>query len=98
MSIVGIVGKFMHLVSTLEKLAAIRAHYRIPNDIRVALYLVDNINFRRDYNTMIIPLVAFVKGKIRIPLGKLLTNFLKHFNLCPDYFSPNISSLHVNPT
>lgn len=33
---------------------------------------------------MIIPLVVFKEGGLRIPLGKLMTYFLRHFKLCPD--------------
>ena len=39
---------------------------------------------------MIIPLVSFKEGGVRIPLGKLMTNFLRHFKLCPNQYTPNI--------
>ena len=39
---------------------------------------------------MIIPLVSFKEGGVRIPLGKLMINFLRHFKLCPNQYTPNI--------
>lgn len=35
-------------------------------------------------------LVAFKEGAVRILLGKLMTNFLRHFKLCPVQYTPNI--------
>lgn len=39
---------------------------------------------------MVIPLVAIVEGRVRIPMSDLLTNFLHHFKVCPDQCTLNM--------
>lgn len=39
---------------------------------------------------MVIPLVNFVEGEVRIPMSDLLTNFLRHFKIFLDQCTPNV--------
>ena len=79
----GATGKFRSIVDIAKRLATFRVRYDIPN-VGVSYCHEDDVNIRRRIETMIIPLVAFKEGGLRIPLGKLMTYFLRHFKLCPD--------------
>ena len=42
------------------------------------------VDFVNGEGNVVIPLVAFVKGEVKIFMSNLLTNFLRHFNICSD--------------
>lgn len=48
------------------------------------------MNFVKGEGIVVITLEAFVERGNRILMSKLLTNFLRHFKLCPDQCTPNI--------
>ena len=81
-------GKFKSLVDT--RLVASRKVYGIPDDVGVSYCLDKEVDFRKGLETMIIPLVSFVEEGVRIPISKLLTNFLRKFKICRDQCTPNI--------
>ena len=76
------------MVDTPERLAEFKRVYRIPRDVEVRYCPESKVIFSRGEGKVIISLVAFVKG-IRIHMSRLLTNFLRHFKVCPDQCTPN---------
>ena len=50
----------------------------------VSYYPKSKVDFVEGEGKVVIPLVVFVKGEVKIPISNLLTNFLRHFNICPD--------------
>ena len=46
--------------------------------------------FLRKEGRVVVPWVVFVQGGVRIPVSKLLTNFLRHFKVCLDRCTPNV--------
>lgn len=62
--------------------------YRILEDVEVR-YCPDSEVIKGE-GRVIIPLVALVEGGVRIPISKLLTNFFRHFKVCPDQCTPNV--------
>lgn len=67
--------KFSQLVNTPTKLAALKAKYNIPNDVEIKPCEDGEI--------------AENKGHRRVR-SDLLTNFIKHFKLCPKQWAPSI--------
>lgn len=83
-------GKFKSMVDTLERLVEFKRPYEIPEDVEVSYCPESEVEFSRGEGRVIIPLVAFVKGEVRIPMSRLLTNFLRHFKVFPDQCTPNV--------
>lgn len=83
-------GKFKSMVDTPERLVEFKRPYEIPEDVEVSYCPESEVEFSRGEGRVIIPLVAFVKGEVRIPMNRLLTNFLRHFKVFPDQCTPNV--------
>ena len=81
-------GEFKYLVDMLEELFGFRRAYEIPNDVGVSYCPESEVDFVKGEGKVVIPLVAFVEGEVKIPMSNLLTNFLRHFNVCPDQCTP----------
>lgn len=83
-------GKFKSMVDTPERLVEFKRPYEIPEDVEVSYCPESEVEFSRGEGRVIIPLVAFVKGEVRIPMSRLLTNFLRHFKVFSDQCTPNM--------
>lgn len=83
-------GKFKSMVDTPERLVEFKRSYEIPEDVEVSYCPESEVEFSRGEGRVIVPLVAFVKGEVRIPMSRLLTNFLRHFKVFPDQCTPNV--------
>ena len=86
-------GKFKSMVDTPERLAEFKRVYEIPEGIEVSYCSESKVEFSRGEGRVIIPLVAFVKGGVRIPMSRLLTNFSRHFKVFPNQRTPNVFRL-----
>lgn len=82
--------KFSQLVNTIAKLATFKAKYSIPNDVEIKPCEDGEIAENKGHGRVVFPLVAFVEDGVRILMSDLLTNYLKHFKLCPDQCAPII--------
>ena len=83
-------GKFKPMVDTLEKLVEFRRVCNIPEDVKVSYCPEFEAIFSRGEERVVIPLVAFVEGGVRIPMSKLLTYFLWHFKVCLNQCTSNV--------
>ena len=83
-------GKFKSMADTPERVVEFRKMYNIPDDVEVRYCLESEVILSRREGTVVIPLVAIVEGEVRIPMSDLLTNFLRHFKVCPDQCTPNV--------
>ena len=45
---------------------------------------------RRPIGAIIVPMIAFVEGGMRIPMGRVIRDFLDLFRLCPTQCNPNM--------
>lgn len=75
-------GRYISLVDTPKGLTTYTANYGNLDNIGVCYCLDEEVDFRRGIEMVIIPLVAIVKGGVRILMSKLLTNFLRYFKIC----------------
>ena len=78
------------MVDTPESLREFRRKYNFPEDVEVRYCPESEAILSRGKGRVVIPLVAIVEGGVRIPMSDLLTNFLRHFKVCPDQCTPNI--------
>ena len=47
-------------------------------------------HFRRKAGEVVIPLLAFIEGGVRIPMGPLMRDYLRHFQLTPTQCTANV--------
>ena len=72
-------GKLKKLVETEEAMEKFITNYRIPPNVGLRYYEEGEWHFRRNNGEVVIPLIAFIEGGVRIPMGPVMKNYLKHF-------------------
>lgn len=83
-------GRFAKLVNTPEGMGAFRAKYRTLEDIVIEHYELGKWHARRPTGVVVNPMIAFIKGGIKIPMGRVMRDFLINFRLSPTQCSPNL--------
>ena len=83
-------GRFAKLVNTLEGMTTFRAKYRILKNVEMQHCELGKWNVSRPTGVVVIPIIAFIKGKMEIPIGRVTREFLINFRLSPTQCSPNI--------
>ena len=82
-------GRFMCLVESEEHRERFKAKYRIP--LTVSMRYAAQGEWANDKKTgeVIIPMIAFIEGRMTIPMGNITRNYLRFFRLsptmCPKY-------------
>ena len=72
-------GKLKKLVETEEAMEKFITNYRIPPNVGLRYYEEGEWHSRRNNGEVVIPLIAFIEGGVRIPMGPVMKNYLKHF-------------------
>ena len=83
-------GKLKKLVETEEAMEKFIADYRIPPNISLRYCEEGEWHFRRNEGEVVIPLIAFIEGGVRIPMGPVMRNYLRHFRLAPTQCAANV--------
>ena len=89
-------GKFKSMVDTPEKLAEFRRKYNFLEDVEVRYCSEDKAILSRGEDRVVLPLIAVVERGVKIPMSDLLTNFIRHFKVCPDQCTPNVLRVNSN--
>ena len=76
-------GRFFNLVDTPEHKEEFKRHYRIPSNVSIEHCNLGEWHEKRPTKAIAIPMIAFIKGGKRIPIGKVTRDFLNLFRLCP---------------
>ena len=76
-------GRFFSLVDTPENRKEFKRYYRIPNNVLIQHCNLGEWHVRKPIGAVIIPMIAFVEGGMRIPIGRVTRDFLNRFRLCP---------------
>ena len=85
-------GKFAKLVDTEEKIVQFKSRYGIPKDVHIWYVPYGDLALLQRED-LVLPIVAIVKGGVRIPMHTFLLRFLTHFRLNPLQCAPNVSSI-----
>ena len=59
------------------------ADYRIPNNVGLRYCEEAEWHFKRQGGEVVIPMIAFIEGGMRIPMGSVMRDYLRHFRLAP---------------
>lgn len=85
-----LMGKFKSMVDALERLDEFKRRYNILDDVEMSYSSKFMAILSKGEGRVVIPLVNFVEGEVRIPMSDLLTNFLRHFKIFLDQCTPNV--------
>ena len=76
-------GKFKRLVESEEAMEKFITDYRIPNTVGLRYCKEGEWHFMRQGGEVVITIIAFLKGDMRIPMGLVMRDYLRHFRLAP---------------
>lgn len=83
-------GRFTSLVITLEVSQAFKAKYNIPTGVEIKHYHLGEWYTKRPTNVVVIPIIAIIKGGMKIPMGRVTRDFLILYRLSPTQCFPNL--------
>ena len=83
-------GRFKHLVDSEEGMESFNTKYNIPPHVGVRYATQEEWFDERKIGEVVIPMIAFIKGGMTIPMGTLTRNFLRFFKLSPTQCAPNM--------
>ena len=72
-------GKFKKLVESEKATEKFVADYRIPSNVGLRYCEEGEWHFRRQEGEVVIPIISFIEGGMRIPMGPVMRDYLRHF-------------------
>ena len=72
-------GRFKKLVESEEAMEKFIADYRISSNVGLRYSKEGEWHFMRQGGEVVIPIIAFLKGGMRIPKGPVIRDYLRHF-------------------
>ena len=78
------------LVDTEEAMNKFIVDYRIPPNVSLKHCKMGEWHFKRETGAVVIPVLAFVEGGMRIPMGPVTRGYLRHFRLAPTQCADNV--------
>ena len=81
-SLLGI-GRFKSLVDSEEEIVSFRALYRISPGVFIRYCKDREWHEKRQEGEVVIPMIAFIEGRIRIPIGTVIRDYLRAHKLAP---------------
>ena len=74
-------GRFKKLVESEEAMEQFIADYRIPSNVGLRYCKEGEWHIMRREGEVVIPIIAFLKGGMRILMGPMMRDYLRHFRL-----------------
>ena len=71
--------KLKKLVETEEAMEKFIADYRIPPNMSLRYCKKGEWHLKRRTGEVVIPLLAFIEGGVRISMGPVIRDYLRHF-------------------
>ena len=72
-------ARFKKLVESEEVMEELIADYRIPNNVGLRYCEEVEWHFMRQGGEVVIPIIAFIEGGMRIPMRPMTRNYLRNF-------------------
>ena len=76
-------GRFERLVKTSALIELFKEKYHIPQKVSIQYCSIEGLAFDREVGEVIIPMIAFIKGGMTIPMGRITRDYLHAHKLCP---------------
>ena len=68
--------RFKHLVDSPAGMEGFRAKYHIPQGVVLEYCPLDRVLTDRDVGQVTIPMIAFIKGGMTFPMGRITKDYL----------------------
>ena len=78
------------MVESEEAMEKFIADYRIPSNVGLRYCEEGEWHFMRQGGEVVIPMIAFIEGGIRIPMGLVMRDYFRHFRLAPTQCTVNM--------
>ena len=76
-------GRFKKLVESEEAMEKFIAEYKIPSNVSLRYCKVGDWHIMRREGEIVIPIIAFLKGGVRLSMHPVMRDYLRHFRLAP---------------
>ena len=76
-------GRFASLVDSPLKIELFKQKYHIPQEVGLQYCSIEQIATDREGGEVIIPMIAFIKGGMTLPMGRITRDYLIAHRLCP---------------
>ena len=83
-------GRFKKSVESEEAMEKFITDYKIPNTVGLRYCKEGEWHFMRRGGKVVIPIIAFLEGGMRIPMGPVMKDYLRHFRLTPTQCAVNV--------
>jgi len=83
-------GRFAYLVDSTESIESFKAQYRIPLEVSIRYYKEGDWHTDRQEGEVVIPMIAFIEGMMKIPMGTVTRDYLRAHRLTPNQCAPNM--------
>ena len=83
-------GRFKYLVDSPALIEIFKEKYHIPQDVSLRYCPPKGIAFDREVGEVVIPMIAFIKGGMTLPMGGITRDYLRNHRLCPHQCAPNL--------
>ena len=83
-------SRFKKLVESEEAMKKFIAEYRIPINVGLRYYKEGEWHIMRQKGEVVIPIIVFLEGGMRIPMGPVMRDYLRHFRLAPIQCAVNV--------
>ena len=83
-------GRFKSLVDSKEGIENFRAQYRIPPAVGIRYCKEGQWHEDKQEGKVVIPIIAFIDGGMRIPMGTVTRDYLRSHRLAPTQCAPNM--------
>ena len=83
-------GRFAYLVDSEGSIESFKAQYRIPPRVSIRYCKEGDWYTDRQKGEVVIPMIAFIEGGMRIHMGTVTKDYLRAHRLAPTQCAPNM--------
>ena len=83
-------GRFASLVDSPLKIELFKQKYHIPQEVGLRYCSTEQIATDREMGEVIIPMIAFIEGRMTVLMGRITRDYLIAHRLCPHQCAPNM--------
>ena len=83
-------GRFKKLVESKEAMEKFITDDKIPSNVGLRYCEEGEWHFMRQGGEVVIPIITFIEGRMRIPMGPVMKDYLRHFQLAPTQCAINV--------
>ena len=83
-------GRFKSLVDSEEGIESFRALFRIPPGVGIRYRKEGQSHEDRQEGEVVIPMIAFIEGGMKIPMGGVTRDYLRAHRLAPTQCAPDM--------